>query len=351
MSIYDTPVLLRTVRKIHPVVTFFKNRYFPTGAGDVFPTTEVLIEYKEGKRKLAPFVIPRKGGITMEREGYTASRYTPPYIAPQRPLTIDDLNKKGFGESLYSNMTPQQRQAQVLGEDLADLSEMIDRREEWMCKELLTSGEVVMKHYSDRYGVGVPEEKVLRFYNENFDNEYTVANTWDDANSTIYDDLDAMVAMLTRNGNPASDLCMDAAAWKEFIKDSEIKEMLNNRRIEMGMINPVETPDGVAHMGQIIVRGKKLDIFVYDEMYEDEEGEMQCFMPYGTILITAPGMGRMLYGAITQIEQDGEFHTYDGSKVPKYFSDSKNEVRELRVASAPVPVPNDRKGWVVSKVL
>lgn len=351
MGLYDTTVMLHTVRKMYAVALFFRNRYFPTDEkADIFPTDEVLIEYKEGSRKMAPFVIPRKGGINMEREGYTAERYAPPLVAPQRPLSIDDLRKKGFGEDVYSQRTPEQRQAEILGEDLADLGEMIDRREEWMCREILTTGEVIMKHYAEKYGVGTPEEKVLRFYQDTFDNEYTPSVDWGSNGATPYKDVSAMIKMLSKAGCRAADLVMSSDAWEEFITDEEVQKILNNRRIEMGMINPVETPDGVSHMGQISIRGKKLDIFVYDEEVENDDGEMEGFMPTGTVIVTAPGMGRMLYGAISQLEDDKTFHTYLGMKVPKYLADDHSNVREIRLSSAPVPVPNDRKAWAVAKV-
>lgn len=353
MGLYDTTVMLQTVKKIYPVALFFKNRYFPTSAGDIFPTNEVLIEYKEGNKKMAPFVIPRKGGIIVEREGYTAERYAPPLIAPERPLTIDDLNKKGFGENIYSSKTPQQRQAEILGNDLAELGELIDRREEWMCREVLTTGEVTMLHYAEKYGVGEPEEKVLRFFRDDFDNEYIPEVDWDSATDTPtpYQDMCAMVGMLTKAGCKAADAVFSADAWEYFIQDSEVKEVLNNRRIEMGMINPVETPDGVAHMGQIIFRGKKIDIFVYDEEFENDNGEMEAFLPSGTVIVTAPGMGRTLYGAITQLEKDEVFHTYEAAKVPLHIADQKSGVRSVRLSSAPVTIPNDRRAWVVAQVL
>lgn len=354
MAIYDTRTLIRTVKKIYPVRNWFRNRYFPTGDQDMFPTAKVYIEYKEGSRKLAPFVIPKKGGITIDREGYTAVEFEPPYIAPKRPLTIDDLNKKGFGEELYADITPEQRQAQVLGEDLADLSEMIDRREEWMCSEVIFNGEVVMKHYAESYGEGKPIEKVLRFYNidEGFQNVYTPTVLWDAASPKMYEDMDAMVSMLTKAGCKAADLNMASDVYTKFINDSGIQKLLDNRSMNIGNITPVETPEGVAHVGNIVVRGKKLDIFVYDEEYENEDGEIQSFMPSGSVFISAPGMGRLLYGSISQIEQeDNQVHTYRGKRIPKYLSDPKNEVREIRVASAPVPVPNDKRGWVIANVL
>lgn len=356
MNIYQTTTMLAAIKKMFPVRTFFRDRYFETSAEDIFPTTEVLVEYRKGTKKLAPFVVPRRGGIEMEREGYTAYTYTPAYIAPERSLTIDFLEQKQFGETLYSDQTPEQRQQNVLATDLAELSEMIDRREEWMASQLLQFGEIVMKHYgsspdkkNEKY-----QEKVLRFYDKStgFSNEFIPNHTWDDPASDKYEDLDAMVYMITDSGNMAADLCMGSMAATAFLKDKTIQELLNNRRIEIGNIKPTVTPQGVGHLGQIVVRGRILNIFIYDESYEDENGKNVPFFPPNKILITAPNMGRFLYGAISQIEQtDYVLHTYRAKRVPKYLANATDDVRKIRVASAPIALPKDAGAWSVATVL
>ena len=113
-NFYDTHTLLASVQQLPPLHSFLLDRYFPTNAAsDVFATDDVLVEYRKGSKKAAPFVAPRKGGITILREGYTMKRFTPAHIAPKRPLSIDDLKKRGFGEALYTNLTPAQRQAKI----------------------------------------------------------------------------------------------------------------------------------------------------------------------------------------------------------------------------------------------
>lgn len=356
MNIYQTTTMLAVIEKMFPVRTFFRDRYFETLPGDIFPTTDVLVEYREGTKKLAPFVIPRRGGIEMEREGYKAYTYTPAYIAPERTLTIDFLNQKQFGEDLYSDRTPEQRQQEVLAEDLAELQKLIDRREEWMASQLLQSGEIIMKHYGDSPDNknGKYQEKVLRFFDKTigFSNEFIPTHTWDDPNADIYGDLDAMVYMVTQSGNEATDLCMGSMVSSVFFKNEKIQKLLDNRRINIGNINPIITPKGVGHLGQFIVRGRLLNIFIYDETYTDDNGKNVPFFPPNKVLITAPKMGRFLYGAISQVEQkDNLFHTYRGKKVPKYLANATDDVRKIRVASAPIALPKDAGAWSVATVL
>ena len=64
LNIYDTHYMLAAVQEMPLEHTFFKNRYFPTDtAMDVFGTSKVLGDYREGTQKIAPFVVPRIGSL------------------------------------------------------------------------------------------------------------------------------------------------------------------------------------------------------------------------------------------------------------------------------------------------
>ena len=130
-NFYDTHTLLMAVQQLTPAATFLRDRYFPTNdASDIFATDDVLVEFRDGSKKLAPFVAPRKGGVTVLRAGYNMERYTPPFVAPRRVLTLDELRKRGFGEALYSQLTPEQRQQTLILRDADELGELITNREE-----------------------------------------------------------------------------------------------------------------------------------------------------------------------------------------------------------------------------
>lgn len=76
-NFYDTHTLLMAVQQLTPAATFLRDRYFPTNdASDIFATDDVLVEFRDGSKKLAPFVAPRKGGVTVLRAGYNMERYS-----------------------------------------------------------------------------------------------------------------------------------------------------------------------------------------------------------------------------------------------------------------------------------
>ena len=84
----NTVVLLAAYQDQKAPNNFLHSRYFPDG--ETFTTRQVLVEYKDGNQKLAPFVSPEVGGKAVRREGYTAHAYEPAFVAPKRALTIDN---------------------------------------------------------------------------------------------------------------------------------------------------------------------------------------------------------------------------------------------------------------------
>ena len=69
----STADLLAAYKEERPATTFLKDRYFPDGIN--FATNEVIVEYKKGRRVLAPFVAPEINGKVMKRNGYIAKSF------------------------------------------------------------------------------------------------------------------------------------------------------------------------------------------------------------------------------------------------------------------------------------
>ena len=352
MNIYQTKTMLAAINQMKPATSFLRDRYFPHASGDQFPTEEVLVEYKDSTgNKLAPVVLPRKGSIAVEREGYTTEKLTPPLVAPSRPLTIDDLNKKGFGEHLFSDRTPAQRQAEILVQDLADFDEMHTNREEYMAAKCMFENGYVLKQYADKYGTGEYKEFELRFYEGANDAIYAPGTMWDATNADIFGDLYLMIQMLTRKGNNASEVLVGSDVADALLDNAKVKEMLDISRYNLGEIAPVALPQGAARLGRLNIRGRFIDLLTYDGTYVDEEtGDITPFVPDKQICLTAPGAGRLLRGAVTQMEQgDGQWHTYMGARIPQYWADKDG--RQLTVSSRPLLVPRTKNPFITATVL
>ena len=352
INLYKTQTMLAGIEQMTPVTSFLRDRYFPTGSGDLFPTEEVLIEYKDSTgHKMAPVVLPRKGGISIEREGYSTERMAPPLVAPFRSLTIDDLNKKGFGEDLFSNKTPAQRQAEVLAQDLEDFDKMITTREEYIAAQCIFNNGYVLRQYADKYGSGEYEEYELRFYGAEGNSAVYAPNTmWSDTDADIQGDLFQMIRMLTTKGNNATEVLLGSDVADALMKNATIQKLMDLSRYNIGEIAPTALPQGAARLGRLNIRGRMIDLLTYDGTYVDEDGTVKSFVPEKKIAVTAPGAGRCLYGAVHQMEQtDGQWHSYMGRRVPRYWADK--EGRELKVSSRPLIAPKTKGCFITAEVL
>ena len=355
INIYETHTLLAAVEQLAPLHTFLLDRYFPTNAAsDIFATTDVLVEYKKGSKKAAPFVAPRKGGITILRDGSTMKAFTPSYIAPKRSLTIDDLNKRGFGEALYTNLTPEQRQGVILLRDLDELRNMNARRKEAMAAEVIFTNGCIMQEYVDDFGKY--EEREVRFYDGDENPAvYTPGANWDtseESGKQFINDVAAMIFMLTSRGLPATEALVAPDVADVILNNAYIQKLLDIRNYNIGGVDPATLPAGAAKIARLNIKGRMIDFLTYEDTYTELDGTVKSFIPAGMIAVGAPAAGRTLYGAINQVEQsDGQFHTYKGANVPKYLSDAGNNTREVTLATAPLCMPNNENPFITAKVL
>lgn len=354
-NFYNTHTLLSSVKELAPLHSFLKDRYFPTNAAtDIFTTNDVLVEYMKGSKKAAPFVAPRKGGVTIMRDGYTMKRFTPSYIAPKRTLTIDDLNKRGFGEALYSDLTPEQRQGVLILGDLDDLRAMNTRRIEAMAAEVIFTNACVMDAYVD--DLNKFEENEVIFYDEEANPAmYTPAATLDtsvEAGKQFLADVANMGSMLTSRGLPFTEVLVAPDVADVMLNNEWIIKLLDTNNYNIGGVDPATLPNGAAKIARLNIKGRMIDFLTYEDTYTELDGTVKPFIPAGMIAAGAPAAGRTVYGAITQIEQsDGEFHTYAGENVPKYISDATKNTREVQLSTAPLCIPNNANPFISAKVI
>lgn len=352
INLYKTKTMLAGIKQMIRPTSFLRDRYFPTLPDGIFPTEEVLVEYKDATGvKMAPVVMPRKGDLSVARDGYLTEKLTPPLIAPSRPLTIDDLNKKGFGENLFSDRTPEQRQAEVLKDDLAELHDMITAREEDMAASCIFNNGYILRQYADKYGSGEFMEYKLNFYEGGVNPAiYVPGVKWNGASSEKIADLYQMILMLTRVGNRASEVLLGADAAEALLSDEKIQKLLDIKTYNIGNIDPTILPDGAASLGHLNIRGHVINLLTYDATRTGDDGEVAPYVPAKQIAVLAPAFGRTIYGAVSQIEQeDGVFHTYMGTRVPRMWSE-KN-ARELRVSARPIMLPNVKNSVITATVL
>lgn len=347
----DTYKLINAVKKMYPVVQFFKNRYFPDGK--VYYSEKALVETKKKGRAVAPFVIPVVGGIALESEGYRAMEIEAPYIAPKKVITAAQLEKKAFGESPESGRTPAQRENELEAEYMDDLRKSVLRRHELMCTDLLLTGKVLMKHYAngDDAARGVNYDlKYLQFYDKEFKNRYTFDGDFRKMSASLkIQEFYKMASELRKRGIRATDIVMASDVSMELMSKDDFLKFYDIAKVDFGDIKQTELPEGVVCNGRININGVVMTMFTYDEAYEDLDGQEKPFIPAGTILFLQPGMGETVYAQVTFFS-GGSFKSYAEKIVPRFVGSEKENTAEVQVFSRPVPYPYDWEGWLVANI-
>lgn len=339
----NQPRSMETARnKNMPVTTFIRDTFF--GKAKTFLSKTVDVDFRKGGRQIAPFVAKNVGGINMERKGFETKNYEPPKIAPQRVLSPEVLEPRLPGETVHSNQSPEERQDYFLEQDSQEMEDSISRREELMCSELLTNGKVTVKGYIDNDLSNFREDEV----DYQFNNKVTLTGTdaWNGSDPSKYKDLEKGVETVLKAGYNPEMAIIGQDAWSDLLKDKVFKDLLDNRRMEMGMINPefrTMEGHGVKYLGFISDLG--LDFYTYYSWYMDYDGNVKPYFPSDHISIAPKGVGEMLYAAVTQLEEDKRYHTYEGTRVPKIFANTNNDAMTFRMTSKPLPAPFDIDSW------
>lgn len=336
---YTTREMLQAITLRTPLRSFFSG-FFPTSNTHVAEILE--FDVKKGRRVMAPFVAPRKGGKVLKREGFQTKMLRTPKIAPERVMTLDDITQRGFGENVYSGRTAEERADDLLATDMTELEESIQRRKEWMARQILLEGKIDVKD---------PDEGVDIQADFNFSNKEVLSGQglWTDGvNSNPIANLAKWRRSVIKATGKAPTICLMAAdVYDAFKSHPRVQKELENRGIKTAEITPRVIDPALTFLGRIMELS--LDLYCYDEWFIDDEGTEQAMIPEGTVMLLPEEVGSWEYGGVTQMEK-GQYITYEAEMVPKQYDDEKNEVKMLRMTSRPLPKPFDVNGWYVATV-
>jgi hypothetical protein len=346
--------LLSAVKTIPPLATFFRDFLFKETQQS--QTLQVAIDEIVGNRRLAPFVASSAVAPNVERTAFSSRIYRPPLVKAKKNLQALDALSRLPGELPFTTggaFDIQQRAMELLGWELQDLSDRISRREEWMLSQLLDTGSISIS------GDGI---------NETVDYEmpagHKITLTGNDLFSSANSDPIALFTawqrLVQKDGKmgPADFAIMGRDVRDAFLAHPKISpnatSVLNTLRVDLGVINPNSLPNGAEFLGTLKGLGG-LNLYAYNEYYEDDNGNIQDMMPADKIYI---GFSRarniFAYGAIQDVQSPTSAgnasrlpkgipslprnNTYAMSRYPKTWFTEEPSAQILMMQSAPLPI-------------
>ncbi len=337
----DTHTLMGLMRHTEEPSNFWLNRYF--GNTMAFDTEFIDFEKISKGRKLAPFVSPMAKGKILADQGSEMIRFKPGYVKPKHALDPTKVIKRRAGEAIGGSSSPGARHDALMMEYMQDHRDIIARRWEWMAAKAVMDGAVVVssEDYPDRtvdFGRDAGNTVVK-----------TSGNYWGESGINIYNDISTWVNTIRRAkfSGPVTDLIVPPAVFEVMVTDDAVKEQLNKdyRGSEDVLNRSVLDGSLIQHVGRI---GGFLNVFVYQDWYEDDDGNVVEFMSDNEIVLTGPNVqGVRAFGAIMDSKAN-----YQATDIfSKMFEEEDPSATFLLSQSAPLMVPVNTNNTFKAKVI
>jgi hypothetical protein len=327
-DVFSTDVLTAVLQSLLGNPQFLLDRFF--GITQAEASEQIHFDVIQGKRRVAPFVSPLVEGQVVASQGYITNTFTPAYIKDKRVFDMNRPLKRMAGEQIGGTMSPADRVRALIAFDMQDQLNMLRRRLEVMCGEVLTTGLSTIS--GDKYPTQVVN------FNRSATHTIVAAPLWSAAaaNQILNNLQDWAQICLEDTGVFPNDVVMTADVWKTFRADPSIVQVLNIQRryTDMpSMTANAQVTEGGVLMGNI----EGFNIWVYSGWYVDPgTGNELPIIPAGTVIMCSPALeGVQAYGAI----RDEEIGLQPVPYYVKSWIQEDPSVRYVMLQSAPIMVP------------
>jgi hypothetical protein len=338
VDVFSTDVLTAVLQSLLGNPQFLLDRYF--GITQAEASEQIHFDVLLGKRRVAPFVSPLVEGQIVASQGFVTNTFSPAYIKDKRVFDANRPLKRMAGEQIGGTLSPGDRLRALIAYDMQDQLNMLRRRLEVMCGEVLCTGKSTIS--GDKYPTTVVD------FQRSASHTFTASPLWSGAAVKLDNLMDWANIVLQDTGVFPSDVIMTTDVWKVFRSDTSVMNILNTYRkyTEEPSVDYMATiTEGGVLMGTI----EGFNIWAYSGWYVDPvTGSEVPIIPAGTVIMTSPALeGVQAYGAI----RDEEIGLQPVPYFVKSWLQSDPSVRYVMLQSAPIMVPYRPNASIAIKVL
>lgn len=231
-------------------------------------------------------------------ESFDVARIYPQYYFNEENVDLSDIqNRVSIDEPVSAPWTFEQRATYLLAQKAAYRRAQYDIAIEKMCADLLFTGKYTAKGIGDQESFA---PATLRDIN--------VATAW--SSNPLKALSDAGRAIFKEGGIRPTTLIMNPVDIDALLENSKISQILDNRRMMLGNINPSNIDDslGVQYVGQLSLLGLGwVDIYSYSGSYVSEvNGSPIDLIPTGKAYLGTRNIGKIGYcGLLATVAADG----------------------------------------------
>jgi len=342
----------------------FLTSFFITGPEDITSADFVSIDIERSDEDIAPVLRDVKtGAIVVAEDIYTNKTIKPPAYALEMPLNVYDLMKRQPGDTEYEESENWLGQmAQRVQKSWRKMMQMLKYSIELQASQILQTGTLTL---NDEDGNAV----YTLDYKPKVSHFPTVSTSWSTtASATPLDDITDLADVIRDDGLcDIQDLIFGSTAWKNFIKNDDVRELLDNRRINIGEIAPQMRNLGAKFQGMISYGAYEYRMWTYNARYKATFGatskslyvaaDKVVFLPAAEELDF-----RKVYGGVPMlINSVPPFDQFLPGRVPvpgavdfkpRVYADERAETIISEIKSRPllIPVSIDKYGCLDTEI-
>ncbi len=309
---------------------------------------KAFYDYRKGVIQMAPIVHENTGGVVMGRSGYETRMIDFCTIAPERVIEADQIKSRSFGEKVFGGMTPAQREKKMLAQDQVDMRKAIQRRREWMARQLILTGKQEIFKYTSE-----GRDKVATLHADfGFTQFYIPETKWDQPGAKIEYDMKCIKDLVVNEGLGEVDIYLMAPDVAETMyANSDYLNQHNILHLDTGKLISTYKGPGLRYLG---ANADGDEMYSFSGKFLDDDKTVKPYIPSGHMIAGKRGMLKCMHGPVIQLEREdagAKHNVYVKREVPLRYGSIESNALKNRITSRPALMPYNVDGWCIAKVL
>lgn len=298
MSGTTTKRMLRVYESM-AATTMFLSGLFVSPPENFHTTEEVEIDIIRSDEDISIVVTDLSTGYRMNSDDlFTNKAFKPPIHKEKIALNAFDLLKRVPGDDPFQSPDFRASLINRMFRGMVKVERKIRRSMELQASQVLQTGTITL---TDSAGVAL---YTLDFKPKS--SHFPTAGTaWGTGGDDPLGDIEALAEQIRNDGlEDPDELIMGVDAFNAFIKNTEVREQLDNRRMEtMRIVSMEKRGNGGTFRGVVEVGNYKFDIWTYGGRYKDPQtgNKIQFIDPSKVIVRSSTARLDATFGAIPNI--------------------------------------------------
>lgn len=297
MSTTATKRMLAAYIQKAPPTGFLSGKFLSPPA-NFHDTESIELDIVRSEEDVSIAIIDPATGYNMNSADiYTNKQLTPPVHKEAITVNAGTLLQRVPGSDPFADDTFQSRLNTRVLLAVPKPERKIRRAIELQASQVLQTGIVDLK---DAAGI----TKFTVDYKPKATHFFTVGTLWSAAGADPIADMEILCDLIREDGlAEADEVIFGATSWAEFIRNSTVQALLDNRRMELGGVAPESRGAGAKFMGFVEVGPCRLAMWTYNGRYKDPQtGNSTRYVGAEKVIVRATS-GRMdaTFGGIPRI--------------------------------------------------